>query len=78
MPYDLQPALRRPSGAGLRAAVVELISRGGAGEPHDEQALRAALRVLVATTRRPAAALHDAYGGARHDPRGRIFANHTD
>mgnify|MGYP005829521209 CR=1 FL=1 len=83
MPYDLPPRYsgplaRRPA-TGLRAAVLELMSRSGAGAAAlDERELRAALRALVAATHDPAAALAERYHGSRHDPRARVFAAHAD
>ena len=78
MPYDLDFRTRRPA-TGLRAAVLELMSRSGAGEAAlDERELRAALRALVVATRDPASALGDRYHGGRHDPAARIFASYKD
>jgi hypothetical protein len=75
MPYDLDPRHALP-GVGLRAAVVELMSRSGA--ELSERELRAALRALVLATRDRACVLRDAYGTGRDDPRGRVFARYPD
>jgi len=76
MPYDLDPRQALP-GIGLRAAVVELMSRSG--PELSERELRAALRALVVATRDRACVLRDAYGaGQRDDPRGRVFARYAD
>lgn len=75
MPHDVDHPRPYPR-PGLRAAVIELMSRGGGSL--EERALRAALRTLVMTARDPGAALRDCYGVRRHDPRGRIFARHAD
>jgi hypothetical protein len=77
MPYDFDtPHVR--AGNGLRAAVIELMSRGAGGAELDERELRAALRALVVATRSRAHALRDAYGTGASDARGRIFAAHAD
>ena len=83
MPYDFEPrnrdALARRPVTGLRAAVLELMSRSGAGAAAlNERELRAALRALVAATHDPAAALGERYHGGRHDPRARVFAAYAD
>ncbi len=78
MPYDLESRPLRHA-TGLRAAVVELMSRSGSGAAAlDERELRAALRALVAATRDDAARLAERYHGGRHDARGRIFAAYAD
>jgi hypothetical protein len=77
MPYDLDTRPERPR-MGLRAAVIELMSRNAGADKLDERELRAALRALVVATRDRAGALRDAYGARRDDPSGRIFATYAD